>query len=446
MPGEWHEVEDWLRPGKDPDGRPSAVLGYAGRDSIYMFSDAWPTSVPGRYFEQGRTYTKFGFYTAWRFGDLSADSFARARRELIDMGYADMIEDRPKALELPRGQQEQPQELADGFLRAKLLRGVEIERMEPLTPLVEGLLDLDTLAVLYGPYGSGKSFVALDLAGHIVTGQQWHGLDVRQGPVLYIVGEGVAGMRSRWRAWADRFNGGADTLDLVWLPYPAQLGNRDHAAELVAIVRELRPAAVFIDTFSRSLGPIDENSTAAMAEIIGTLDAMRMADPGGHNPCVIPVHHTGWDKTRMRGAVVLPAAASTVIRVEKDERFITVTHEKAKDTEPIEPICFEMVGEPTPTLAKVNGRRAGKVSTEVRLLTMLKALQLGDLGDGLSRSDWRDAAAFLEVDRGEFLVLARQLKDMALIQLTGAKVKITGRGIEAVGRGMLPSFIELGGE
>ena len=45
----------------------------------------------------------------------------------------------------------------------------------------------ETQAILYGPPGAGKSFVALDFALSVASGRAWHGHEVRQGPVLYVV-------------------------------------------------------------------------------------------------------------------------------------------------------------------------------------------------------------------------------------------------------------------
>lgn len=437
MSGEgWRTVDDWLRPGKDADGRPSAVVGYGG-DNAYFFTDAWPTSVPGRFFEPGKSYTKFGLYAMWRFGDTSSDSLSRARQELIAMGYADELADRPRH-EPPdsAGNAVQDAPPPPVGLRSMLLRGAEIEQQEPLTPLVQGLIDLNTLCVLYGAYGSGKSFVALDLAAHIATGRKWHGREVHQGPVLYIVGEGAHGMRGRWRAWADRY-GQDDTPDLVWLPFPAQLSPKlNHHAELMEIVRELRPVAVFIDTFARSTGGLDENDTGAMSAIITALDEIRIA--AGQGPAIIPVHHTGWNTTRLRGSVALPAAADAVIKVEKEADWVTVTHEKAKETEPLPPIHFKLTAaEPSATLTKVDGRERSALLDEVKQLNALKQLEIVDLGGGATAAEWRQ---MLGLEVRDFYPLVKQLLAAQLIDKRDAKMSLSPRGVEAVQLGKLPGI------
>ena len=43
-------------------------------------------------------------------------------------------------------------------------------------------------AVIYGPSGEGKTFVALDWALSVATGRSWQGKQTKQGPVVYIAG------------------------------------------------------------------------------------------------------------------------------------------------------------------------------------------------------------------------------------------------------------------
>lgn len=79
--------EMWQRPGKSgPDG--SASLGWGGgRDQngdpvLKVFTDAWPG------LEQGRTYTKFGFYVAVTVGNPDdPENLKTAAKTLLSQGY-----------------------------------------------------------------------------------------------------------------------------------------------------------------------------------------------------------------------------------------------------------------------------------------------------------------------------------------------------------------------
>src|SRR5438874_4335197 len=67
--------------------------------------------------------------------------------------------------------------------------------------LIESLIGLNTLVVLYGQPASGKSFVALDMALSIASGQPWHSHGVEKKAVIYVVGEGGRGLAARVEAW-----------------------------------------------------------------------------------------------------------------------------------------------------------------------------------------------------------------------------------------------------
>ncbi|MFK5284070.1 AAA family ATPase, partial [Lacticaseibacillus paracasei] len=67
--------------------------------------------------------------------------------------------------------------------------------------------------MLYGESGSGKSFMALQLAGAIARGVEWRGRRVKQGRVVYIAAEGAGGFRNRCVAYAQ-----AEGIALADLP------------------------------------------------------------------------------------------------------------------------------------------------------------------------------------------------------------------------------------
>jgi hypothetical protein len=71
--------------------------------------------------------------------------------------------------------------------------------------LVRRVLDLQGLAVLYGPPGSYKSFLALALALGVARGlDTWLGAALlASGPTIYVAAEGGAGLRDRVLAWCD---------------------------------------------------------------------------------------------------------------------------------------------------------------------------------------------------------------------------------------------------
>ncbi|NCC58888.1 MAG: bifunctional DNA primase/helicase, partial [Synergistales bacterium] len=68
--------------------------------------------------------------------------------------------------------------------------------------LVDDLFEADNLSLFFGESGCKKSFVAFDLAASIATGAPFYGKQTKEGPVIYIAGEGNAGMIRRREAWS----------------------------------------------------------------------------------------------------------------------------------------------------------------------------------------------------------------------------------------------------
>ena len=56
-----------------------------------------------------------------------------------------------------------------------------------------------SFTMMYGAPGTGKSFLAIDMALSVANGLPWHGYETKQGAVLYIAGEGVAAWASAGR-------------------------------------------------------------------------------------------------------------------------------------------------------------------------------------------------------------------------------------------------------
>lgn len=224
---------------------------------------------------------------------------------------------------------------------AKLLDFAELLTLTPPEALVDGLLYRDTLAVVFGPSGGGKTFLALDLAWCIAGGLPWQGRQVHQGPVLYVCGEGRGGLGQRARAWLTVFGGDhpagfklyPDAIDLL------DLGQVDALAQWAT---DHKPVLVVFDTLARSMPGADENTARDMGAALAGADTIRKAS----GACVLLVHHTGKDGALERGSSALRAAADSVIPVKTTaQRVLTVggPDTKQKDADPGDEIILELV-------------------------------------------------------------------------------------------------------
>ncbi|TLQ43464.1 AAA family ATPase [Streptomyces marianii] len=219
---------------------------------------------------------------------------------------------------------------ADALL-AELLDASALDNMPTLEPLVGDLLHLDTLARIIGPSGHMKSFVTIDLAGHVGTGMRWHGHYVRQGTVVYLVAEGARGIRQRVRAWENHY--GVKMDNVLFLPRPVQARGAEWDV-LIEAMRRLGPQLIVIDTQARVSVGVEENSNTELGIVIERMDDLRRATEA----CVLLIHHTGHVGEHGRGASAAKGALQSEMHVSKkgdNARNIVVTMKvgKQKDSE-----------------------------------------------------------------------------------------------------------------
>jgi len=223
------------------------------------------------------------------------------------------------------------------------------KNIKPADWLIEGSLEANTMALMFAPPASFKSFVAVDIAACIATGKQWHGHDVKQGAVFYIAGEGKEGLKRRFRAWEI-----ANEVDT--LPYPlfqsseaADILNISSVTKLTRLITEIskesgtKPKLIIIDTLARNFGGGNENDTRDMNMFIRHIDAIRAA----WECTVLVVHHTGHASSdRGRGSSALKAALDSEYQIKRDgdSNLVTVNCTKMKDAEPPKPLNLELKG------------------------------------------------------------------------------------------------------
>ncbi len=221
-------------------------------------------------------------------------------------------------------------------LRAALVDSAGLDGIADPVPLIDGVLYMDSLAWLYGKPGSAKSFVALDWAGCIGSGLPWQLRGVSQGPVLYLVAEGASGIRKRVRAWEEAFR--VPMKGVTFLPMAVQLLNGIDRQALVALIADMRPTLVIIDTQARVTVGADENSNGEMSKVVDAADQIRQAC----GACVLMVHHSGKNGLDMRGASAFEGAATSIIKVTKDGEYVEVHSDKQKDEEAFETVWLRL--------------------------------------------------------------------------------------------------------
>jgi len=210
--------------------------------------------------------------------------------------------------------------------------------------LVGRILECNTLVSIYGDSGVGKSFLALDLAFCVASGQRWHGEVVQQGGVFYLAGEGREGLIRRRQAWEMANDRSLEEAPLYLSTKATDLADEQSRIEVLEQIREVAKQdslkLVIVDTLSRHFGGRDENQAGEMAKFVECLDHIRQK----FGMTVLLVHHTGKDANRgARGSSVLRAALDNEILVKQDKKgLVKLTNEKMKDAEPFQPMAFQL--------------------------------------------------------------------------------------------------------
>lgn len=298
-------------------------------------------------------------------------------------------------------------------LLAEMLKPSEVVKRPPPRPLVRGLLNLDSESWIIGAPGSKKSFVALDIAGHVAAGMPWQGMKVHQARVVMVIAEGAGSLGPRLAAWQAEHGMPLNDENIFILPRPVQAADLEKWAVLIEACRRIGPGLVVLDTQARVTVGLEENSAKEMGVFIEAVRAIREAT----GACLLTVHHTGRSGGDARGSSAIDGAQYSELKVAAEKGSLTgkLVSEKQKDMPlaPDVPLAFQVhaVGldeddEPITSLAlrdlsRVNTfeRAAGREAppevqsaqlAEIgkwvdRMLTII--VKDGPVGEGLTRAD-----------------------------------------------------------
>jgi RecA-family ATPase len=209
--------------------------------------------------------------------------------------------------------------------------------------IIDGFIEAGALGMLWGPPGSFKSFIALDWALCVATGTKWFGLPVRQGPVIYIAGEGRRGIARRMKAWCTANSIDPASITDFYATSGAVNAREPHFAKEIVAMSEVigKPALIVIDTLARNFGGGDENSAQDVGQLIDVVDR-QLAQALGCT--VLLVHHSKKEGGDYRGSSALKGAVDFEYEVTRkgDTLECTLTCKKMKDSEQQKPVTFKL--------------------------------------------------------------------------------------------------------
>jgi KaiC/GvpD/RAD55 family RecA-like ATPase len=202
----------------------------------------------------------------------------------------------------------------------------------PMDWLIKGVLPRGELGVLFGASGSGKTFVALDLAFSVARGIAWRERRTTRGRVAIIAAEGGAGIGKRGEAYARYHDFNLQGVDVHVITAAPNFLDSDDVSEVIAELNNIGPVdLVIVDTFAQVTPGANENTSEDVGRALANLKLLHEATRAMN----LVVAHAGKDLSKgVRGWSGLKAAADVqieVVRHENGDREIII--EKMKDGE-----------------------------------------------------------------------------------------------------------------
>jgi hypothetical protein len=286
----------------------------------------------------------------------------------------------------------------------KLLSVADLEELPAMDWLIgeemAGIFPAQSLIGFFGAPGSGKSFIAADLACTVARrgappGLVWFGNAILYGPVLYVAAEGGRGFRHRVIAWRGHHRVSRDGLALSFVLEPVNLFGPDDISHILRVADLLPepPRLIVFDTVARSMVGGDENSAQDMGLVIDRADRVKRET----GSTVLLVHHSRKDGDVERGSGALRAGVDTLCLVKEDEETggRVLACEKQKDAEPFSPITFYLAPAGDSCVVSTHAPSGRKTLTRNQrdaLRTLADCFPI----HGATSSEWQKASSVAE--------------------------------------------------
>lgn len=232
---------------------------------------------------------------------------------------------------------------SDKVSRFRPLALTETDAFKEPTWLIPGLIPEGGTVQITGPQKSFKTFLALDMACGIAAGAETFGHTPQPRSVVYVAGENASAIvLNHVPAW--RLASLHDApMPFYIVPNMVRAAEPGEVAELITEIRkqDIAPGVVVIDTATRALRGLDENSSKDMGMFSAACEQIQRE----LNCTVIVIRHTGKDAARGgRGSNVIEGDFDTILTVDRHEKsmFVALTvKEQRNAAEREEPYLFE---------------------------------------------------------------------------------------------------------
>lgn len=211
------------------------------------------------------------------------------------------------------------------------------------TYLMPDLIPDQSVVVMYGPPGSFKSFLALDIGLTLAAGLKGWGMPASAPrTVVYVAGEGPRSIarlrRPAWRAAHEI----TEEIPFGLVTNMPRAGDMPTVHAFVTSIKAqgLHPAVVFLDTWARFMSGLNESDPKEAQLGVDAMDYIKRS----LKCSVFVVHHTGKDGVTYRGSNALEGGADAMHEVvpHKLTKAVAIHNRRQKDAdERAEPWLFE---------------------------------------------------------------------------------------------------------
>lgn len=217
--------------------------------------------------------------------------------------------------------------------KLKIFRLDRIPEIPPRREIVEGLFAEGELVMLVSPPGIGKSALAQYLLVCIAEGGPFLSRTVKQGPVLYVAAERYESATRRLNAMKTD-----QSAPIYIIKYQPNLADKRAMRDLGELINEIcredykcGPTLICIDTFSRCIPGVDENSAKEMSRVMQGVAALLEQVPSA---AVMIIHHTAKNSSDSRGSSVVLGAVDLEMLMSKTKNgLLKIEVQKANDVE-----------------------------------------------------------------------------------------------------------------
>ena len=211
--------------------------------------------------------------------------------------------------------------------------GFELDSDKPFSlppSIIKGLAPRNGIAFIGGQSGAGKTFVAVDIAVSLSTGQPFFGKRVKEKVgVIIIAGEGAQTLQPRITT-AKKARSIHTPLPIAWTDTFPDFTKAEEVKAFILKLKRMkqrmleqygvRMGCIVIDTLAAVFNLADENDNSEASKIIRAMKVI-----GDElDALVMPVHHYGKGaETGLRGASAWRAGSDSVLSITADRNQLT---------------------------------------------------------------------------------------------------------------------------